>query len=89
MRAITETSGDTAITTVVSLSVRRDRATARERRTEYLARAYACGDMAARTLDAHDARFLRAMTIVWQVLAEKGAGAAAHRRLEQVGDSKE
>ena len=58
----------------VSLSVRRERAQAQERRIDYLARAYACRDMAARTLDAHDARFLRAMTIVWQLLADKGAG---------------
>ena len=71
MRAITETSGGPD---AVSLSVRRERANARARRTEYLARAYACDDMAARALDAHDARLLRAMTLVWQLLADKGAG---------------
>ena len=58
----------------VSLSVRRKRAQARERRLDYLGRAYACRDMAARTRDAHDAQFLRAMTIVWQLLADKGTG---------------
>ena len=61
----------------VSLSVRRERANARERRTECLARAYACQDMAARARDAHDAQFLRAMTIVWQLLADKSAGTHA------------
>ena len=58
----------------LSLSAWRERAQARERRTEYLARAYACRDMAVRALDAQDAQFLRAMTIVWQLLADKGAG---------------
>jgi len=58
----------------VSLSARRERAQAGERRVDYLARAFACRDMAARTRDAHDAQFLRAMTIVWQILADKGAG---------------
>jgi hypothetical protein len=58
----------------LSLSVRRERVQARERRIDYLARAYACRDTAARTLDAHDAQFLRAMTIVWRLLADKGAG---------------
>jgi hypothetical protein len=57
------------------LSVWRLRARRRERRTEYLARAYACGDMALRALDADDAQLLRAMTIVWQILADKGPGA--------------
>lgn len=74
MRAITETSGRTAGAQPLSLSVRRERAKARERRTEYLARAYACRDMAVRARDAHDAQLLRAMTIVWQLLADKGAG---------------
>ena len=59
----------------LSLSVWRERAKARERRTEYLARAYGCRDMAARALDAHDAQLLRAMTIVWQLLADNLAGA--------------
>ena len=44
---------------------------ARGRRIEYLARAYRCGDMAVRAGDAQDAQFLRAMTIVWQVLADQ------------------
>ena len=69
MRSTTETSGRP-----VSLSVRRASATARGRRTECLVRAYRCGDMAARARDAEDARFLRAMTIVWQVLGEKDWG---------------
>ena len=58
----------------LSLSVRRERAKARERRTEYMARAYGCRDLAARALDAHDAQFLRAITIVWQLMADKHAG---------------
>ena len=65
MRAITEPS---------SLSVRREKTNARERRTEYLARAYGCRDMAAQAFDAHDAQFLRGMTIVWQVLAGRRDG---------------
>ena len=68
MRSTTETS-----VRLLSLSVWRDRAKAQGRRTEYLARAYACGDMAVRARDARDAQFLRAMTIVWQVLADKDA----------------
>ncbi|MGB9367246.1 MAG: hypothetical protein WCE79_14655 [Xanthobacteraceae bacterium] len=62
------------------LSVWRDRAKAQGRRTEYLARACRCGDMAVRARDAHDAQFLRAMTIVWQILAGKDADVhnAAH-----------
>lgn len=58
----------------VSLSVWRERAQARERRTEYLARAYACRDMAMRVLDPYDAQLLRAMTLVWQILGDKCAG---------------
>jgi hypothetical protein len=65
----------TAAAQPLSLSARRERAQARERRTEYLARAYGCRDMAARALDAHDAQVLRAMTIVWQLLADNLAGA--------------
>ena len=76
MRSFGETSGGPGTgAQPLSLSVRRERAQARERRTEYLARAYGCRDMAARALDAHDAQLLRAMTIVWQVLADKCAGA--------------
>ena len=74
MRAIIEMSGrPSTVAQPLSLSVRRERAKARERRTEYMARAYGCRDLAARALDAHDAQFLRAMTIVWQVLADKCA----------------
>ncbi len=61
---------------VLPLSVRRARAKARGRRTEYIARAYRCGDMAVRAGSAHDARFLRAMAIVWQVLADNDAADA-------------
>ena len=57
-----------------SLSAWRERARARERRTEYLAHAYACGDMAARARDAHDAQLLGAMSIVWHVLAHQCPG---------------
>lgn len=60
---------------VLALSVWRASAKARGRRTEYLSGAYRCGDMAVRAGDAHDAQFLRAMTIVWQVLADKDADA--------------
>lgn len=52
------------------LAARRARAKARGRRAEYIACAYRCRDMAVRSRDAQDARFLRAMTLVWQVLAE-------------------
>ena len=69
MRSTTETSDRP-----LPLSVRRDGAKARGRRAEYLARAYRCGDMAARASSAKDARFLRAMTIVWEILADKDAG---------------
>jgi hypothetical protein len=61
---------------VQPLSVWRERAKAREGRAEYLARAYGCRDMAVRAPDAHDAEFLHAMTIVWQLLADKCAGMA-------------
>lgn len=55
----------------VSLSVWRETAQARERRTEYLARAYACRDMAMHALDPYDAQLLRAMTLVWQILGDR------------------
>ena len=42
-----------------------------DRRTEYLAHAYACHDMALRALDAGDKRTLHGMAIVWQILAGK------------------
>jgi hypothetical protein len=58
----------------LSLLAWRERAQARERRAEYLARAFACRDMAVRALDANDAQFLGGMTIVWHLLADKGAG---------------
>lgn len=58
----------------LSLSAWRERARARERRTEYLARAYACRDMALQAHDAHDAQFLGGMTLIWHLLADKGAG---------------
>jgi hypothetical protein len=58
----------------LSLLAWRERAQARERRTEYLARAYACRDMELRALDAHDAQLLGAMSIVWHVLAHQCAG---------------
>ena len=78
MRSTTETS-----VRPLPLSVWRDRAKAQGRRTEYLARACRCGDMAVRARDAHDAQFLRAMTIVWQILAGKDADVhnAAHAPL--------
>lgn len=66
MRSIPETSGS-----VLPLSVWRARARGRGRRTEYIARAYRCGDMAVRAGNAQDAQFLRAMTLVWQVLGDQ------------------
>jgi hypothetical protein len=78
MRSTTETSDRPLL-----LSVWRAGRKAQGRRTEYLARAYRCGDMAVRACDAHDAQFLRAMTTVWQVLADKDADAhnAAARKV--------
>jgi hypothetical protein len=67
MRSITETLDSRS-----PLSVRRARE-ARGRSTEYMARAYRCCDMAVRARNAQDVQFLRAMTLVWQVLAEKDA----------------
>lgn len=55
----------------VPLSVAYERANARARHTEYLARAYACRDGAARARNTHDAQLLHAMTIVWELLAQK------------------
>jgi hypothetical protein len=72
-----------AATRPPSLSDLRQRATARERRTEYLAHAYACHDMALCALDADDQRLLRGMTMVWRMLANKnlrGVGNAAPPR---------
>ena len=60
----------------LSLAAWRETAKARERRTEYLARAYACRDMAVQARDAHDAQLLHAMTLLWQILADAGAGEA-------------
>lgn len=57
-----------------SLLIWRERAEARARRTEYLARAHACRDMAVRAHDTQDKQFLRAMTMVWRSLADKCAG---------------
>jgi len=78
MRSTTETPARP-----LPLSIWRDRAKAQGCRTEYLARARRCGDRAVRSRDAHDARFLRAMTIVWQILAGKDADVhhAAHAPL--------
>ena len=58
-----------------SLLVWREGVLARERGTEYLARAYACRDMAVRAHDTQDKQFVRAMTMVWGLLADKCAGA--------------
>lgn len=43
------------------------------RRTAYLARAYACHEMAASAEDARDQRALRAMTVLWQALAQRAS----------------
>ena len=42
-------------------------------RTEYLARAYACDDMALSAQDAADRCALRAMSVLWQALAQRAA----------------
>jgi hypothetical protein len=58
-------------TNVVPLAARSSRRHAAQRRTAYLAHAYACQEMALRADDPADADALRAMTLVWQVLAER------------------
>ena len=58
-------------TEVVRLVARASRRDAAERRTAYLAHAYACHDMALLACDADDAKMLRGMTLVWQVLAQR------------------
>jgi hypothetical protein len=55
----------------LSLAVSNDRKSVADRRTEYLARAYACGDMALRADDAADKTMLHAMALVWRVLARR------------------
>jgi len=45
----------------------------KDRRTAYLAHAYACHEMALRTGDADDRAALRAMTLVWEVLAQRAS----------------
>jgi hypothetical protein len=59
---------------VVAVSVWRQRAKALQRRTECLARANLCCDMAGRARDAHDEQFLRGMTMVWRLLADESPG---------------
>src|SRR5438045_9190887 len=59
--------------TPLPLSACRATAKARGRRTEYIARAYRCCDLAVRARNAEDAQFLRAMTLVWKALAETDA----------------
>lgn len=56
-------------TAVVRLAARAASRDATERRTVYLAHAYACHDMALRAGDADDEKMLRGMTLVWQILA--------------------
>ena len=45
--------------------------TVKDRRAAYLAQAYACQDMALRADDAGDRCALRAMTLIWEALAER------------------
>ena len=72
-RSVTDRERAHVAWTSNQIGVWRARAKARERRTEYIARAYRCGDMAVRACDAQDAQFLGAMTLVWQILADKDA----------------
>jgi len=68
----------------LALAVSNDRAKAPDRRTNCLAQAYACADMAARADDAEDKKALRGMTTVWMILAQRDAPARPVRRV--VGD---
>jgi hypothetical protein len=45
--------------------------TTKDRRSAYLAQAYACQDMALQAEDAGDRCALRAMTLIWEALAER------------------
>ena len=68
----------------LALAVSNDRAKAPDRRTNCLAQAYACADMAAHAADAEDKKALCGMTTVWLMLAQRDAPARPVPRL--VGD---
>jgi hypothetical protein len=63
-------------------------AKAQDRRAEYLACAYRCSDMAGRTGDPHDAQFLQAMMMVWQILAGRDATSTMPLPLERITDAR-
>jgi hypothetical protein len=44
-----------------------------DRRTEALAKAYACQDMALRADNTEDRKALRGMTAVWMILAQRAS----------------
>lgn len=58
------------------LAARASSRDAAQRRTAYLAHAYACHDMALRAGDAEDEKLLRGMTLVWQILSDRCAPGA-------------
>jgi len=58
---------------VLRFETGRRRRRASPRRTEYLAHAYACHDMALSAEDAGEQRALRAMTMLWQALAQRAS----------------
>ena len=62
---------------MVRLAARASRRDTADRRTVYLAHAYACHDMALRAGNAEDEKVLRAMTLVWRILASRHGDAAA------------
>jgi hypothetical protein len=68
----------------LSLAVSHGRPRTADRRTGYLAQAYACADMALRADDAEDKKALRGMTTVWMILAQRAASTRAAPKL--VGD---
>lgn len=57
----------------LSLYVARKGAKAQELRTEYLAHAYACHDMAQCAEDARDKTALRTMALLWEALAQRAS----------------
>jgi len=75
MLAITRTDDGN----VQRLLARPSRREATDRRTVYLAHAYACHDMALRACDTEDEKTLRAMTIVWQILASRCSPRAGYQ----------
>jgi hypothetical protein len=63
----------------LALAVSNRRVKAVDRRTNCLAQAYACADMALRADDAEDKKALGGMTTVWFILAQRDPPARAER----------